>query len=128
MCTVIVQTVPVPQRGQLGLMEVNEFAATNYGSHLMNSLRREVGAWRAADYPSITRVSGELLRFWFKNQGRDFTESLFFAQQEAIDTAIYVNEVAEKSNVAQRILSDLQKSQSESDGLPRDACKMAAST
>ena len=128
MFTGIVQTVPVRQRGQLGLMEVNEFAATNYGSHLINILRREVGAWRAADYPSITRVSGELLRFWFKNQERDFNQSLFFAQQEAIETAIYLNEVAEKSNVGQRILSDLQKAQIETAGLPRVAFKMATGT
>src|SRR5438094_10173971 len=82
MFTGIVQTVPVRQRGQLGLMEVNEFAATNYGSNLINILRREVGAWWAADYPSITRVSGELLRFWFKHQRRDFSPLLSFAHQD----------------------------------------------
>src|SRR5437667_5957610 len=125
MFTGIVQTVPVPQREQLGLMEVNEFAATNYGSHLINILRREVGGWRAADYPGVTRVSGELLHFWFKNQERHFTQSLFFAQQEAIETAIYLNEVAEKSNVGQRIASDLKKAQIETERLPRIAYKMA---
>ena len=32
------------------------------------------------------------------------TLSLFFAQREAIETAIWLNEVAEKSNVGQHIL------------------------
>jgi type III restriction enzyme len=95
----VVQTIPVPQKEQLGLIEVNEYAAQNYGNHLINVLRREIKTWRENHYPNATRVTHELLTFWFANEERDFTQSLFFAQQEAIETAIYLNEVAEKSNV-----------------------------
>src|SRR5256884_3647395 len=122
------QTIPVPQRAQLSLVELNEFAAREYGNHLVNVLRQEIRTWRNAGYPNTTRMTRELLHFWFKNKERDFTQSLFFAQQEAIETAIYLNEVAEKSNVGQRILSDLQKAQIETAGLPRVAFKMATGT
>ncbi len=123
-----IQTIPVPQRAQLGLMQFNEYAAREYGNHLVNVLRQEVRNWRAADYPNTTRLTNELLRFWFKNKERDFTQSLFFAQQEAIEAAIYLNEVAEKSNVGQRLLSDLEKAQLETERLPRVAFKMATGT
>ena len=125
MFTGIVQTIPVPQKEQLGLIDLNEYAARNYGSHLINVLRREVKAWRAAGYPGTTRVTRGLLGFWFANEERDFTQSLFFAQQEAIETAVYLNEVADKSNPGQRILSDLQNARIETGDLPRVAFKMA---
>ena len=121
----VVQTIPVPQKEQLGLIEVNEYAAENYGNHLINVLRREIKTWRENHYPNATRVTHELLTFWFANEERDFTQSLFFAQQEAIETAIYLNEVAEKSNIGQRILSDLANAQSETGNLSRVAFKMA---
>jgi len=81
MFTGIVQTVPVPQRGQLGLMEVNEFAATNYGSHLINTLRREVGpgglliipvshAFRASCFASGLRTKGAILLSHFSSRSR----------------------------------------------------------
>ena len=119
------QTILVPQRAQLSLVELNEFAAREYGNHLVNVLRQEIRTWRNAGYPNTTRMTRELLHFWFKNKERDFTQSLFFAQQEAIETAIYLNEVAENSNVGQRLLSDLEKAQIETERLPRIAYKMA---
>ena len=123
-----VQTIPVPQGAQRDLPGVNESLAAAHGDHLVNILRREVKLWREADYPSTTRVTRELLRFWFKNEERDFTLMLFFAQQEAIETAIYLNEVADKSNVGQRVLSDLQQAQTLAENLPRIAFKMATGT
>src|SRR5438876_177362 len=123
-----IQSIPLPQREQLSLVELNEFAAREYGNHLVNVLRQEVRAWRGADYPDTTRLTNELLRFWFKNNERDFTQSLFFAQREAIEAAIYLNEVAEKSNVGQRLLSDLNKAQAETERLPRIGFKMATGT
>src|SRR5256886_1088637 len=122
------QTIPVPQRTQLSLVELNEFAAREYGNHLVNVLRQEIYTWRNAGYPNTTRMTRELFHFWFKNKERDFTQSLFFAQQEAIETAIYLNEVAENSNVGQRLLSDLEKAQVETERLPRIAYKMATGT
>ena len=124
-----IQTIPVRQGAQGDLMELNEVAAADHGSHVVNLLRREVGAWRQAKYPQTTRVTRELLQFWFLNPERDMTQSLFFAQREAIETAIWLNEVAEKSNVGQHILRQLEAAQkvsaSPENNLPRIAFKMA---
>jgi type III restriction enzyme len=43
-----VQSIPVRQGAQSDLMEWNEVAAADHGSHIVNLLRREVGAWRQA--------------------------------------------------------------------------------
>jgi len=123
-----VQTVPAPQRAQRSLLEINQVAAASHGNHIINVLRREVKAWRDGGYQNATRLTRELLRFWFANQERSFTQSLFFAQQEAIETAIFLNEVADRSNVGQRILSDLTAAHAESGNLPRIAFKMATGT
>jgi type III restriction enzyme len=124
-----IQTIPVRQGAQGDLMELNEVAAADHGSHVVNLLRREVGAWRQAKYPQTTRITRELLQFWFLNPERDMTQSLFFAQREAIETAIWLNEVAEKSNVGQHILRQLEAAQkvsaSPENNLPRIAFKMA---
>ena len=124
-----VQTIPVRQGQQGDLMELNEVAAADHGSHVVNLLRREVGAWRHAKYPQTTRITRELLQFWFLNPDRDSTQSLFFAQREAIETAVWLNEVAEKSNVGQHVLRQLEAarkvSASPENNLPRIAFKMA---
>lgn len=124
-----VQTIPVRQGQQGELMELNDIAAAEHGSHVVNLLRREVAAWRLAKYPQTTRITRELLQFWFLNPERDATQSLFFAQREAIETAIWLNEVAEKSNVGQHILRQLEEAQkvsaSPENNLPRIAFKMA---
>jgi len=127
-----IQSIPVRQGSQRDLLELNEIASAGYGNHLVNLLRREVGVWREARYPQTTRITRELLSFWFLNEERDPTQSLFFAQREAIETAIYLNEVAEKSNVGQHILRELAKGQTVSasaeSNLPRIAFKMATGT
>jgi type III restriction enzyme len=124
----MVQTVPVQQRGQRHLMELDHVVAGSHGEHIVNVLRREVKAWRGAGFPNTTRVTRELLQFWFKNEERHFTQMLFFAQQEAIETGIFLNEVADKSNVGQRILRDLEEAQSITGNLPRVGFKMATGT
>jgi type III restriction enzyme len=124
------QTIPLPQRRQQeDLLKMQDFAATNYGTHLVNLLRKEVAAWRDAKYPNTTRVTRELLHFWFLNEERADNLKLFFAQREAVETAIYLNEVADKSNPGQNILRQLQTAQAISgdpqSNLPRIAFKMA---
>lgn len=96
--------------------------------HLINQIRREVSMWRKADYPGITRVGKVLLTYWFHNITRN--RRLFFAQREAVETGIWLNEVAEKSNNGQFILNQLQHNQiiNEHDqkyNLPRIAFKVA---
>lgn len=124
-----IQSIPVRQGAQGDLLEFNEAATAEYGSHVVNLLRREMAAWRHAKYPQTTRITRELLQFWFLNPERDDTQSLFFAQREAIETAIWLNEIAEKSNVGQHVLRQLEEAQkvsaSPENNLPRVAFKMA---
>ncbi len=127
-----IQAIPIKQGSQSSIFEVNDFAA-EYGEHLINLCRQEVGKWRAEKYPNTTRVTKELLLFWFENPERHAVRKLFFAQREAIETAIWLNEVAEKSNAGQNILNKIceaQKTVSDKpeDQLPRIAFKMATGT
>ncbi len=126
-----IQTIPIRQGAQGSLLELKDMAA-DFANHPVNLLRREVAAWREASYPQTTRITRELLKFWFLNEERDMTLSLFFAQREAIESAIWLNEVAEKSNVGQHVLRELQKAQAVSgsveNNLPRVGFKMATGT
>lgn len=123
--------IPIRQTGQKELFELNDYA--EYGEHLINLTRKEVGKWRAENYPNTTRVTTELLNFWFDNPERVVTQRLFFAQQEAVETAIWLNEVAGKSNAGQHILNLIRNahqtvSKEPEEQLPRIAFKMATGT
>ncbi|MBL7774468.1 MAG: DEAD/DEAH box helicase family protein, partial [Saprospiraceae bacterium] len=123
-------TIPVKKQRQGSLIEVNEMAA-EYGEHLINLVRREVGKWRQAEYPDVTGATRDLLRYWFLNPERHATRQLFFAQRESVETAIWLNEVAEKSNAGTHILNklrDAQASENTADPLPRICFKMATGT
>jgi len=101
--------------------------------HIINLIRKEVSSWRSNGYPETTRVTSELLSYWFKNPEREAWHRLFFAQREAVETAIWLNEVADRSNAGQnilRILREAQRSVGENpdDQLPRIAFKMATGT
>ncbi len=124
-----IQTIPIRQGSQSDLSVLNESFGEEFANHLVNLLRRELNSWRNAKYPQTTRITRELLEFWFLNPERDMTQSLFFAQREAVETAIWLNEVAEKSNVGQHVLRELEQAQSDSSSpgnhLPRMAFKMA---
>ena len=126
-----VQPIPVKQGPQKSLYEVNDFSAA-YETHLVNLLRKEVGQWRKTEYEgTTTRVTRELLQFWFaEDPDSDIPrKKLFFAQQEAIETAIWLNEVASRSNAGTAVLQKLSESRLEQvNGLPRVALKMATGT
>ena len=96
-------------------------------------MRREVGLWRTAGYPEATRVTRELLAYWFPDHDDSPVKKLFFAQREAVETAIWLNEVAGRSNAGTHILNQLREGQQAvsphaADQLPRIAFKMATGT
>lgn len=127
-----VPSIPVRQGPQPSLLEINDRGA-EYGTLLVNLLRREVGLWRAAGYPGTTRVTRELLACWFLDEDRHDNLKLFFAQREAIETAIWLNEVAPAANVGQHALNQLREAQlvaanTPAANLPRLAYKMATGT
>lgn len=124
-----VPQVPLGQQAQGGMFDLNDFQA-EYGTHLVNRLREEVRRWRESGYSGITsRVTRDLLNFWFRNPERQAHQSLFFAQREAVETAIWLNELAPQSNAGSHALKRLRDAHvAQCDGLSRFAFKMATGT
>ena len=100
----------------------------------INGIREQVKLWREAGYPKATRITKELLDYWFRNPDRPKNMQLFFCQREAVETAIWLNEIATKDpNVGNYYLNELTKrdhsvSPDDDDVLPRTAFKMATGT
>jgi type III restriction enzyme len=60
---------------------------------LINQIREAVAKWRKGGYVGITKTTSRLLEYW-KREGRE--RRLFFCQVEALETAIWITEVAPK--------------------------------
>jgi type III restriction enzyme len=88
----------------------------------VNRIRERVDAWRRGGYVSITSTTRRLLNYW-NNPERE--RKLFFCQREAVETAIYVTEVAAKYGHAwiQNYLNE--RNAEHNAGLPRIAMKVA---
>src|SRR3989344_5934882 len=120
--------IPVPRaKTKQKKMEFNT-AEGAFGSELqkenefINKIRTKIKQWRESGYSGITKTSRDLLSYW-----RDDTREnkLFFCQIEALETLIYINEVAEKSGESW-IISELKKASADANpGLYRLAFKMA---
>ncbi|MEW5940932.1 MAG: DEAD/DEAH box helicase family protein, partial [Chloroflexota bacterium] len=59
----------------------------------INRIRERVEIWRKGGYVGITKTTARLLEYW-KREGRE--RGLFFCQIEALETAIWITEVAPK--------------------------------
>jgi len=60
-------------------------------NEFINRVRERVSIWRKGGYAGITSVTRRLLEYW-QRPGRE--RRLFFCQIEALETAIYITEVA----------------------------------
>jgi type III restriction enzyme len=88
----------------------------------INRVRERVARWRQGGYVGITKRTEELLDYW---QRPDRDRRLFFCQIEALETAIYLAEVANKYG-DQWIENDLRRfNQDANPLLYRVAFKMA---
>ena len=91
-------------------------------NEFVNKLRVKVGVWRSGGYLGVTKATRELLLYW-TDETRE--NKLFFCQIEALETLIYLTEVAEKSG-EHWILNEIKKCNNEANpGLFRLAFKMA---
>ena len=90
---------------------------------LVNIIRNAVADWRTKGYPNVTNATGRLLKHWRSDQTEP---KLFFAQLEAIETLIYLCEVAASRSHAWEQLA--KANQEYNDGLRRLAIKMATGT
>jgi type III restriction enzyme len=70
--------------GESGAGEWRELATVNL-------VRKRMAKWQAEGRPGLTRTSAELVAYW-RREGRDPTKRLFFAQLEAAETIIFLNE------------------------------------
>ncbi|MEQ1727678.1 MAG: hypothetical protein ABL982_04785 [Vicinamibacterales bacterium] len=62
-------------------------------TRLVNEIRERVGAWRRGGHVGVTATTARLLEYW-RNPDRE--KKIFFCQIEAVETAIYIAEVARK--------------------------------
>lgn len=89
---------------------------------VVDRIRQRVGAWRQGGFVGVTGTTARLLAYWTRSE-RD--KPLFFCQIEAVETAIYIAEVARKYGDVW-IENDLRTATDTSNpGLPRMALKMA---
>ncbi len=89
---------------------------------LVNDIRRRVAIWRQGGYVGVTPTTARLIEYW-TDPNRE--KKLFFCQNEALQTAIYITEVAKKYGDAW-IENKLREANNTSNpGLPRMAFKMA---
>ena len=92
---------------------------------LVNLIRERIKEWRKQDYAGVTRTTLELLKYW-QRDGRQ--HRLFFAQIEAVETIIFLNEA--RADLLQGIdipldeISDERKAEGYNSFM-RHACKMA---
>ena len=92
---------------------------------LVNDIRRRVGQWRQGGYVGVTPTTTRLLAYW-TNPERE--RKLFFCQVEALETAIYLTEVASKYGDSWIETKLREANDSSNPGLPRIAFKMATGT
>ncbi len=89
---------------------------------LVNDIRRRVAAWRKGGYLGVTPTTARLITYW-TDPNRD--KKLFFCQNEALETAIYIAEVARKYGDAWIENTIREANDTSNPGLPRTAFKMA---
>ena len=92
----------------------------------INEVRDLVARWRATNYDGVASTTWELLEYWSR---ADRERPLFFAQQEAIETAILPTEAAGNEFGGTHLRNKLRDWPEEQDpGLLRAAFKMATRT
>ncbi|MDO8691332.1 MAG: DEAD/DEAH box helicase family protein, partial [Dehalococcoidia bacterium] len=91
-------------------------------NELVNDIRRRVALWRQGGYVGVTPTTARLIAYW-TDPGRE--KRLFFCQNEALETALYITEVARKYGDAWIETRLREANDTSNPGLPRTAFKMA---
>lgn len=108
-----------------GLLRPSSEYPSGFELTLVMLVRERVKAWRDAGYAGVTRTTLELLRWW-RRDGRE--KRLFYAQLEAAETIIFLNEARadfrQGMNVPRDEPSDDRRANGYA-GFLRYACKMA---
>ena len=89
----------------------------------VNDIREVVEAWRDSGYPGATAVSRRLLHHW---RSEDNVPRLFFAQVEALETIVWITEVARPDDPRR---AEIERAAADhNDGIVRYCTKMATGT
>jgi len=89
---------------------------------LVNDIRQRVALWRSGGYVGVTPTTAKLIAYW-TDPNRE--KKLFFCQNEALETAIYITEVAKKYGDAWIENRVREGNDTSNPGLSRTAFKMA---
>ncbi|WP_062515686.1 BPTD_3080 family restriction endonuclease [Halobacillus sp. KGW1] len=126
--------VPIPssrKKSNVFNEQLNMYEDDMFESHVkeehtfINTMREKVNKWRKGGYVGVTRTTARLLEYW-NNKERD--KKLFYCQLEAVETAIYIAEVAKKYDgkfIEEKLINEQRNVNS---SLYRTAFKMATGT
>jgi type III restriction enzyme len=89
---------------------------------LVNDIRRRVELWRKGGHVGVTTTTARLIAYW-TDPSRE--KNLFFCQNEAVESAIYITEVAKKYGDSWIENAIRDANDTSNPGLPRTAFKMA---
>jgi type III restriction enzyme len=93
--------IPIPPSKHKGhaqlAIETEHMPGRRQENELINQIRDKVAIWRKGGYVGVTRTTRLLLEHWTRE---DRDKRLFFCQIEAVETVIYLTEVAHKYNDA----------------------------
>jgi len=117
--------VPVPQPKKKGaqLALDNEWTQERIKENkFINEVRGAISKWRFGGHTGVTSATRQLLQYW-TNPDRE--RRLFFCQIEALETAIYLTEIADRQDGAWILRQLREANQANSALLNRVAFKMA---
>ena len=103
--------IPIPRpkkKGKQLVLDTEWIEGRMEENRLINQIRARVALWRKSGHPGITPVTRQLLSHWCST---DRERRLFFCQVEALESAIYLAEIAPKSadSWIERDLRELNK-------------------
>lgn len=66
------------KRGDKTIFSQEDFTSVDPNAEFINGIRKEVKAWRETGYPKASRITKELLDYWFNDKERQPNRRLFF--------------------------------------------------
>ncbi|MGE3795554.1 MAG: BPTD_3080 family restriction endonuclease [Dehalococcoidia bacterium] len=115
--------LPIPTSKKKGQLQIQDWTLDRIEeTKFINDVRRQVGMWRTGGWVGVTPTTRRLLDHW-TDPARE--KRLFFCQVEALETAIYIAEVAHRYGDAWIANTLREKNDLHNPGLMRLALKMA---
>lgn len=123
--TYLIPVPPVKRKKHTAQSELIAEESNETENTLVKPIRQEVEAWRRLPLPKsgVTYATQELLKHW---RSEATLPRLFFCQLEAIETLIWLNEIAPNTREGRKWLEEIAKhNEAANPGLVRFATKMA---